>query len=248
MPDTNISINGSETLRVIRDLLPRDRFGSDNSEENFERIFAVLRYMMGDTTPSTPVLEELKQQVAAAQAGLRELTIWRQSVMASIEQMTAVVTTLTEATTKVGTAITSVGDRITKLEDTIKSMGLTQEQEDAILAQLEGVGTTLSSAADSLTAMGTEPTNPVPVEPPPPVEPAPTEPPAVNPNQPSASTQRRNALGEPTGPGSAGTPPDVKDGTNMTPGGNPPVVAVDPKNDDGSGVSEPKRGQETTKK
>lgn len=56
--------------------------------------------------------------------------------------------------------------------------------------------------------------------------------------------QTTNAKGEPTGSGSAGTPPGVADGTNLTPAGNPPVVAVDPKNDDGEGVKPPKKGKQ----
>jgi|SRR5688572_3160395 len=173
MPEPQIVINASEILRVID--FPRER---NNPYETFEKQFMVLRYMMGDTTPSGPVLEELLAQIESLRASWRDINSWRQEVMATLDQMNAAVTKLSDATTQVGTAITSVGARITALEDTIKNMGLTQEQEDAILAQLGGVGDTLKTAADSLTAMGTTPTEPVPVEPPPPVEPVPTEPPA----------------------------------------------------------------------
>lgn len=174
MAETSVVINASEILRVMNDYVPRDRSG--NSSEGFQMLSDLIRYMMGDNTPSTPILEELKQQLATVQAGLRELTIWRQSVMATLEQYDA-------ALTKIESATTDIGNRIKDLEDSIKNMGLTAEQEDTLLTRLSGLG-------DSLVAMGKKPENPVPVPVPIPPEVPPTEPPAggeVNPNQPSAA-------------------------------------------------------------
>lgn len=95
------------------------------------------------------------------------------TIMANQEQFQAALARIETATTTAGTAITAIGARITALEDAIKNAGLTQAQEDALLAQTEGLGGNLEGLATALTAMG-QPANPVPVpvpEPVPPVEP-----------------------------------------------------------------------------
>lgn len=76
------------------------------------------------------------------------------------------------ATTKVATGLSAVATRITALEDRVKTLGLTKDQEDQILAHTEGLAGNLEVQADALTQMGKTPENPVPVEPiEPPAEP-----------------------------------------------------------------------------
>lgn len=82
----------------------------------------------------------------------------------------AVLAKLDAASTKAGQAATAIQTRIDNLETAIHNAGLSADQEQALLSHLSGVSDNLGTLADSLTQLGTEPTNPVPVEPPPPVE------------------------------------------------------------------------------
>lgn len=148
------SVNVAEILRVLENALPRDRFGETQVDKHFT-LLSDLKLLLGIDTPDSTIIEELRSAIEGLKMSMRELTLWRQTVMATLEQFTA-------AFARIDTATTAIADRIKKLEDSIKNMGLTAAQEDTLLGQLSGL-------ADSLDAMGKEPTNPVPVPPPPPV-------------------------------------------------------------------------------
>lgn len=93
-------------------------------------------------------------------------------IMATSDQFKAALARIETATTAAGTAVTAVGVRITALEEAIKNMGLSQAQEDELLAQTEGLAPNLETLATALTAMG-KPTDPIPDPVPDPVPPVP---------------------------------------------------------------------------
>lgn len=91
-------------------------------------------------------------------------------IMANEEQFKQALARVEAATTAGGVAVTAIAARITALEEAIKNAGLTKEQEDALLAQTEGLAGNTEALAAALTAMGS-PTDPIPVPVPDPVEP-----------------------------------------------------------------------------
>lgn len=231
MPDPTITtqLNVAEVLRVIMQILPQDRFGDNDNEAKYEKIVGLTKYLLGDHTPDDSALDELRTQISALKESMRDLTTWRQDVMATLQQFKDAFAKIDAATNDIAADLKGLRDRIAELE---ANQGISAADEDSMLAEVDGLVTKLEGTAK-------DPENPVP-----PTEPTePTEP--AEPTEPTEPEQPTNPDGEPTGPGSAGTPPDVTDGTNQTPNGNPPVVAVDPDNDDGTGVSEPQRGTRT---
>ena len=91
-------------------------------------------------------------------------------IMATLEQHQAALGRVETATTKAATATTAIAERMKTLEESIKNMGLTTEQETALLAQTEGVAGSAEKLATALEAMGKNPETPVPTDPPTPLE------------------------------------------------------------------------------
>lgn len=93
-------------------------------------------------------------------------------IMADQAQFEVALNRIEAATNKGAEASTAIGTRIGKLEDAIKNAGLTKEQEQALLAQTQGLAGSAEALATALTAMGKDPANPVPIDPDPiPVDP-----------------------------------------------------------------------------
>lgn len=99
-------------------------------------------------------------------------------IMATLPQFQTALAKIDEATSKAGNALIAIADRIGKLEEAVKAQGLTEEQENAILAQTEGLGANLTATAEALAEIGKTPETPVPSpvpDPLPPVEETPSE-------------------------------------------------------------------------
>jgi hypothetical protein len=85
---------------------------------------------------------------------LQELRIIRrtmEAILATQQQMQ-------DAIARLNTATTAVADRLRRLAEQIENGGMTGEQENAAVAEL-------NTLADSLTSMGQDPADPVPQDP-----------------------------------------------------------------------------------
>lgn len=122
------------------------------------------------------------------------------TVMATQEQVKAILAKIDAATTKAGEGVTAIGDKIEALKNSVTDMGLTKDQEDEIVNQIGDIATRTEKLADALTEMGKSESNPVPI----PVPDVPTEPeptPTPTPEPPAEPTEPTPV--EPTEP----TPP-----------------------------------------
>lgn len=109
------------------------------------------------------------------------------TIMANQASFDQALSRIDAATSKSAQGLTAVADRITALETTIAGLGLTDEQEQAILGSITGVADALEQQAASLEAMGKTAEEPVPVVVPEPVPADPATP--IEPATPAAPVE-----------------------------------------------------------
>jgi septal ring factor EnvC (AmiA/AmiB activator) len=170
----NISIEAHQVLQVIANAMSRTPDVSPRIIEVLKLILNPEGYLPSDVEAALqPLIVRLDQSLANQQTQNQRIG----EIMATLADFQGALTAVEQATTKSAAAVTAIADRIAALETQIANMGLTEEQEDALLSQVRGISANAATLATSLEGMGKTPETPVPTptpEPLPPVEPTPT--------------------------------------------------------------------------
>lgn len=130
-------INIAEVLRVVDSSIPVG--------ERYEKLFTLVRYMMGDQEPDPTTSGDLRRDIEALKASMRDINTWREEIMAKIDEHAAELSAKLDANTaQAAKAFAEIREALDKALEA----QITQAELDAAVEAAKTAATSEANAAN----------------------------------------------------------------------------------------------------